>query len=283
MRRSACVSAVVFAALFAFAGEVRAQAPLETLPPSSPPTGTPTSPPPAQQGTPTSPPPAQQGTPTSPPPMGAQLPPGAQPGTPQAAQGEPRPAGGPRGAHGRRHGTNEEGDDEDEEGRLRIGFNINAGVGSGGDLSGPALGGTFRIGWQFSRLVAVYGQISPYAWVAKNSKQTVSLSAIAGYQFTPMASVTPVDLLEIAAGPSLDLLSGGNTSGNVSGNTASASIGAFSGTYFAVHGRVALHLGSRNEETGRRRGFTLGLDIHPTFTPGTAVTFYTLGLGYDWL
>jgi hypothetical protein len=243
MRRSACVSAVVFAGIFAFAGEVRAQAPLQALPPSSPPTGTPTSPP------------------------------------PEGAQVQPGPTGGPRGP--RREGDE---DGEDEEGRLRIGFNANVGVGSGGDLSGPALGGTFRIGWQFSRLVAVYGQISPYAWVASDSKlSSVSLSAIAGYQFTPMASVTPVDLLEIAAGPSFDLLSGGGASTSVAGNTASASIGAFSGTYFAVHGRVALHFGSRNAETGRRRGFTLGLDIHPTFTPGTAVTFYTLGLGYDWL
>jgi hypothetical protein len=267
MRRSACVSAVVFAGIFAFAGEVRAQAPLEPLPPSSP-TGTPTSPP---TGTPTSPP---AGTPTSPP-AGTQLPPGALPG----AQQQPGPTGEPRGP--RREGDE---DNDDEAGRLRMGFNVNVGVGSGGDLSGPALGGTFRIGWQFSRLVAVYGQISPYAWVASDSKlSSVSLSAIAGYQFTPMASVTPADILEIAAGPSLDLLSGGGGSTSVSGNTASASIGAFSGAYFALHGRVALHFGSRSERTGRRHGFTLGADIHPTFTPGTAITFYTLGLGYDWL
>ena len=48
-------------------------------------------------------------------------------------------------------------------------------------------------------------------------------------------------------------------------------------------GKAALHLGGRNEETGRRRGFTIEGNVHPSFTPGDAALFITGGLGYDWL
>jgi hypothetical protein len=93
-----------------------------------------------------------------------------------------------------------------------------------------------------------------------------------------MFALTPVDLFEVAAGPSLDYLSGGSAS--VSGSAASAN--AFSSVYFGIQGRVALHLGGRNEETHRRRGFTIGLDVHPSFVPNGPVTFITGGLGADW-
>ena len=58
---------------------------------------------------------------------------------------------------------------------------------------------------------------------------------------------------------------------------------AFSGLYFAVHRRIALHIGGKpNTTTGRRTSFTIGGDIHPTFAEGNTITFYTLGLGADW-
>ena len=86
-------------------------------------------------------------------------------------------------------------------------------------------------------------------------------------------------LLEIAAGPSLDRLSGGSAGVSVGGASASA----FSGMYFALHGRVALHNGGKpNTTTGRRTSFTIGADVHPTFAEGNTLTFYTVGLGADW-
>jgi len=177
-------------------------------------------------------------------------------------------------------------DPDHEEGRLRIGFNfLNAGIGTGGNLSGPMFGATFKIGYQLNRLMGVYGNISPFVWVG-SSDQTVTpggasvdIGAIAGTQLTPVFSLTPVDIFEVAAGPSLDYLTGGGVSTNVAGTSA----GGFSSVYFGLHGKVALHLGGRNEETGRRKGFTIEGNVHPTFAEGSTLTFFTVGLGYDWM
>jgi len=173
--------------------------------------------------------------------------------------------------------------DKAEEGRLRIGFNfLNAGVGSAGDLSGPFIGATFKIGWQLDRLMAIYGNISPFVWIGSSSApgaSNVSIGAITGTQLTPLFSLTPADIFEVAAGPSLDYLTGGGAAVGPGGST----VGGFSSVYFGLHGKVALHLGGRNEETGRRRGFTIEGNVHPSFTPGDAALFMTGGLGYDWL
>ena len=164
--------------------------------------------------------------------------------------------------------------DSEEPARARVGFNINGGIGSGQNVSGPVLGSTIRVGWQFNRLTAVYGQLSPYIWLPSRGHGS-SLFA-AGCQFTPMISLTPRDVIELAAGPSLDLLTSGASSSD--GNAS----GPFSGRKAAIHLRVAIHVVDRNPETGRRKGFTFGLDLHPTFAEGGWFTFYTLGLGYDW-
>ena len=176
-------------------------------------------------------------------------------------------------------------EEPEEKGRLRIGFNfLNGGLGSGGGLSGPTFGATFKIGWQLSRLMGVYGNISPFVWVGSSDAAAanggkLTVGAIAGTQFTPLFSLSPADIFEVAAGPSFDYLGGGS----VGGGSGTASASAFGGFYFALHGKLALHLGGRKPETGRRKGFTIEANIHPTFTPGSAVTFFTLGLGYDWL
>lgn len=175
-------------------------------------------------------------------------------------------------------------EENEDNGRLRIGFNfLNAGVGSAGDLSGPTIGVTFRIGWQLNRLMGVYGNISPFVWFGSTDQrvagQSLDISAISGTQFTPLFSLTPHKIIELAAGPSLDYLSGGSVS--VGPNNASA--GGFSGIYFGVHGKAALHLGGKpNALTGRRTGFTIEANVHPSFTPGDAALFITGGLGYDW-
>ncbi len=168
-------------------------------------------------------------------------------------------------------------EEEHDGNRLRIGFNINGGLGTNSALSGPTFGGTFRIGWQFTELLAVYGNISPFVWAASSSLNVpgVSVSAAAGVQTAPMLSLTPIDLVEIAAGPSIDYL-GAATSSTAGGGSASGSVD------IGIHGRLALHLGGRNPDTGRRRGFTIGGDVHPTFTSGSVTTFFTLGLGADW-
>jgi hypothetical protein len=168
----------------------------------------------------------------------------------------------------------------EEQGRFRFGFTINGGAGSGGDLSGPNVGVTFRFGWQINRLFGAYYQPTAFVWVGSSDKCTgsCSIGAIAGVDNSILGSISPVDLLEIAAGPSADYLTGGAASAG----PGSASASAFSSVYFGVHGRVGLTLGSRNPKTGRRSGFTISGDLHPTFASGTTVMMYTLGLGGDW-
>ncbi|MFO0665003.1 MAG: hypothetical protein U0174_13695 [Polyangiaceae bacterium] len=159
-----------------------------------------------------------------------------------------------------------------EEVRLRIGFNFGAGP-LLGDISGLNLGAGFRVGAQFNRLLGAYVQTGGTALVGFGG---ASASAIAFVPISPMASITPIDQIELAAGPSLDYYSGGT----VTSTTAGGSTGSFA---FGIAGRAALHLGGRNETTGRRSGFAIGLDIHPIFAGGGVVVPMTIGLGGDWL
>lgn len=240
---------------------------------------TPTQPPPGS-GTPSQPPPGWGTAPPSQPPPAAPPPATTAPPPPAGASPLPAPAPAPY----------KEGEppEQGDEGRIRVGFNLNAGIGTGNKLKGGTIGATLRIGYQIDHLMAVYGQVSPFVFFGGYSKNDAagsdaSLSAIGGFQFTPMFSLTPVDIFEIAAGPSLDRLSGGSAGGSVSSTSISTSGSAYSAFYFGLHARAALHLGPKpNVKTGRRVGFSIGLDVHPTFGEGGTVTFITLGLGADW-
>jgi hypothetical protein len=174
-------------------------------------------------------------------------------------------------------------DEPHEQSRLRIGFNVNGGVGTHADLSGPAFGTTFRVGYQHNRLLGFYGNLSSIGWIGASTRAAdgtkLDVNPVLSGQLTPMLSLTPVDLLEIAVGPSLDYFTGGE----VRNGGATKSAGFFSDVNIGAHGRLALHLGSRNERTGHRRGFTIGGDVHTTFVDSGPVAFMTLGLGYDWM
>ncbi|CAN5920254.1 hypothetical protein BH11MYX4_BH11MYX4_52050 [soil metagenome] len=227
--------------------------------------------PPSGSGTPNMPPPGS-GTPNMPPPN---VPP---PAAPAPAVPLPAPAPAPY-----REGEEPE---QGDEGRIRVGFNLNGGIGTGSKLSGGTIGATVRLGYQIDHLIAVYGQFSPFVFFGGYSsgvEKELKLSAIGGFQLTPIFSLYPVDILELAAGPSFDNLSGGSTGGSVNNTTVTTTVTAYSGFYFGLHGRVALHIGGKpNTKTGRRVGFSIGADLHPTFAEGSTLTFITLGLGADW-
>ena len=261
MRSIARVAIVSVALLVLFAEDVRAQG------------GTPNQPPP-DVGTPNQPPP-DVGTPVQPPPG-----PPADPPPPKPPQ-DVAPA--PAAAVAAPPSDVEHGD----LGRLRLGFNVNGGLGSGNDLTGPFLGVTIRAGWQLNHLMGIYGQGSAFGWIAASPKtvqgQTLDIGVIGGQQLTPMFSLTPLDLIENAAGPSADRLTGGSSSSSIVNGVVTTAVKGYSGFYFGVHGRVAIHIGGKpNGTTGRRVSFTIGADIHPTFAEGNTLTFYTLGLGADW-
>ena len=161
------------------------------------------------------------------------------------------------------HPAHAQGHDSEKEevGRLRIGFNANAGFATGRQRSGPVVGSSLRVGWQLDRDSAFYGQVSPLLWKPKKDW-------LLGGQLALLYSRSLTDVVELAAGPSVD--------------AAADKARPIQGLNFGFHFRGALHFGGRDEETGRRRGFSFGVDVHPTIVEGGWITFTTLGLGYDW-
>jgi hypothetical protein len=179
--------------------------------------------------------------------------------------------------------------EEADPSRFRIGFSVNGGVGSGGGASGAVLGASFQIGWQFDRSIAVYGRASVMRWSSStkvSADQQVAASGAAGFQLSPLFSLTRATTFEAAAGPSLDGLSTTSSVSNASSSTSTARgdpVTYHSASYFGLHGRVALHLHAEpSPETGRRSGLTIALDIHPTFAEGSTLAFFTIGVGADW-
>ena len=94
----------------------------------------------------------------------------------------------------------EDGDDV----RLRIGFNFNGGaIVTPGTVGGG--GFAFRIGVQANHLLGVYYQVSPMVFAGFSVGATsADAGAIGLFQNSLLASLTPVDLFEVAVGPSLD-------------------------------------------------------------------------------
>ena len=158
--------------------------------------------------------------------------------------------------------------------RFRFGVGLNGGYGFGGGLTGGAFGAAVRAGVQINRTWGAYYQSTALIFAAADPAGRGAFAVVAPQSL--VASVNPVDFLEIALGPSFDPAVGGSVT--VTPGTTGATV--FGGTYFGIQSRVALQLGGRNEMTGRRRGFGLGVEFHPTFAPNP-VFFLTVGLSYE--
>lgn len=194
--------------------------------------------------------------------------------------GAPTPSGSsasPKGPNDAKPNEAEEKEGADDF-RLRIGFNFN-----GGAIVAPAtVGGggfAFRVGIQPNHLLGVYYQFMPLIFAGASVGTTsASASAIAMAQNSVLVSLTPIDLFEIAAGPSVDYAGLAFAEAGVGGTGTSGG----AGTFFGLATRAALHLGGKNEKTGRRTSFTIGLDPHFIFGAGSTVIAITGGLGADW-
>ncbi len=174
-----------------------------------------------------------------------------------------------------------------DDGRLRFGLDLFAGVGLGGGASGPVYGTRIRLGWQLDRLAAVYLQGAAAFWDGSpvNAPDASTTPGVFAFQLTPLFSFTPRDLLEIAAGPSFDRLETNGSS--VSSLSTASRIGAdgvtYDSNYLGVHGRLAAHFGGPpRADTGRRVSFTIAGDFHATLAEGSVLTFFTGGVGVDW-
>lgn len=158
-----------------------------------------------------------------------------------------------------------------EDVRLRIGFALGGGY-LFGARGGPSVAGTLRLGVQFNRFLGVLLQLQPNFILADRESL---LGTAYGVNAHPLLEVTLFDHLQLGVGPSLDAL--------VEGGCASATCASTPTLRWTGHGRVAVVIGGRNPEGGRRSGFTLSLDLHPLIRPtGPALWLGTVGLGGDW-
>lgn len=155
--------------------------------------------------------------------------------------------------------------------RMRGGFSFNGGGGLGA-ASGGTASVAARIGAQFNRWFSTYYQAQPILFVAGNES-----GVAAGLVFANslLANFTLADFFDLGVGPSLDYSA-------IAGCNAGFDCDAARGFELGLHGRAAINLGSRNTTTGSRSGFSIGLDVHPMFTPAGTVFLAMLGIGGEW-
>jgi hypothetical protein len=170
------------------------------------------------------------------------------------------------------------------EDRPRLRFGVELGLGYsliGGDIgaaTGFAIDGAARIGIQINNPFAVYYQtglwLGVVGGVATDGTQVGGLAVM--WSNAVLFEYTYAGLLHLGIGPSVDDILGGACATDATGSTTEC-IGA-AGWAFGGDARVALTLGPRR--MGRRAGFSLGLDLHPTFANGVFF-FGTVNAGYE--
>ncbi|MEP7123962.1 MAG: hypothetical protein ABJE95_23750 [Byssovorax sp.] len=242
------------------------------LPPPAPPPPAPPPyvPPPAPVTLPPSPPPPPRIAPTPPPPP---PPPPAPPEVlapppPVAAPPPPVPVE----------------PEEKSHIRLRGGFSLNGGLVHTPDGNGPAFGLAGRLGVQINAYFGLYYQNTPLATFAP-SQASRSVSFHAGFADynTVLASLTLLDMLEIAVGPSVDYAKYADCSAGVTGFVPTSGCQSGSSVALGGHGRVSFDFGGLfGDGNERRSGFMINADIHPLLLSDVSAFSATLGLGAEW-
>jgi hypothetical protein len=167
--------------------------------------------------------------------------------------------------------------------RLRGGFSVNGGLVHTPDGNGPAFGLAARLGVQINSYFAFYYQNTPLVTFAptRGAQSAGFHAGFADYN-TLLASLTVLDVLEIAAGPSIDYAKYADCSAGVTGFTPTAGCESGSSVAFGGHARVALVLGGLFGSKDRRSGFSIGADIHPLLASDVSAYSATLGIGAEW-
>ncbi len=169
--------------------------------------------------------------------------------------------------------------------RFRGGFSLGAGpylpFGTSNMASAGGAGGlTVRLGAQINHHFGVYVQSQNLVGVITGQSTAGALSgALMGHsQNALMASVIVLHTLELAAGPSFDLLAFGNC------DSATLACGSGVETALGGHARAAVMLGGWAPTTARRFGLSLSADLHPTKYVGQngGLVALVFGLGLDW-
>jgi hypothetical protein len=170
----------------------------------------------------------------------------------------------------------------EEEGRVRWGIDGQIGVLL--PQTTVTFGAEGRVGYQVNRTFGVFvnggatfgfgvgGSVNP------NGTTSASISVAGWWKLGVLGEVTLFDRLSFAAGPAI--ADGGwagvaATASNTNGGSASTTTVVAGGFMPALDLKVGLNLGRRNERTGRRSGFNIGLDLLVLFAPNAAYTKVT--------
>jgi len=139
------------------------------------------------------------------------------------------------------------------------------GSGNGSSFIQPAINISGRVGVQINHLFSLYYQAALVIAILTDGSGVfvTEMNSI-------LANFTIAHHVDIGIGPSVGYLSVTASDGS-----------SASGVAFGGHARAAYNFGTLG--TGpRRRGVSLGLDVHPFFGDGAVLVSVALGVGYEW-
>jgi hypothetical protein len=150
-----------------------------------------------------------------------------------------------------------------------------------------------RLGVQLVPVVGVYYQPSLYVFYGGASKVgPIFPSMVTGLQNALLASLTVHDAIEIAVGPSSDIVelvtsdpivSSARCDRSRRGTRALVGLHQADGRHVEIETRLAWHVAtSQNPKSWRRTSFTIGVNPHVSFVLGATLVALTGGVGADW-
>jgi small nuclear ribonucleoprotein (snRNP)-like protein len=151
--------------------------------------------------------------------------------------------------------------------RLRAGLGAGGGFAfvssSAGSAVAPMVGFSGHIGVQVNHFFSVYYQNTGALPIASGATSFFDYNSL-------LLDLTLGHVFDIGAGPSADVMmvSAGNAS--------------VTAVLPGMHARLALTLGGASGPGPRRSGFSVGLELHPTFGPGGVIFAMSPLVGYEW-
>jgi hypothetical protein len=173
--------------------------------------------------------------------------------------------------------------EREEEGRIRWGVNAQLGVFL--PQTAVMFGAQGRVGYQFSSLLAVYGDIGADVGigiggsVSPSGATSASINIVTYWKLAALAELTLGDHFNVAAGPLIASGAWAGISAAASNSGATQSTVVAGGWMPGVDARLGFGFGSKNPHTGRRSGFNIGLDFVVLFSPNSLYTHTEAGAG----
>ena len=170
-----------------------------------------------------------------------------------------------------------------DEGHFRWGI---SGMG-GSFFPGPttiAFGLEGRFGYAFNRTVTAFASAGSVAGIGfgretSSTGGSLSVSAVSYWYIGANADALLAGPLFVGGGAALGRGGWGVVSQSASSSGGSQEVIVAGGFMPSVNGRLGLHFGKTNEQTGKRSGFVLALDFRVLIAPNSAKTTQSAGAG----